>query len=130
MTTAQLADIHLNDFNARKFIDDDAFKDLCDSVAKHGVITPVLVRDGNGSGGFELIAGERRYRAAVEAGLMEIPIHVKEVDDPDAHELMFVENLHRQDLTPMEEARGFKEYLDRHGADAAITLADRLSKPL
>jgi len=97
----------------RTHFDDEALTELANSIKAVGVLQPVLVRPRPGkSGEFELIAGERRVRAAQRAGLTEIPALVRETDDVTSIEQALVENLHRQDLKPLEEAAAYKQLLD------------------
>ena len=91
----------------RKLFDEDALAELADSIREHGVIQPLTVRKLS-SGYYQIIAGERRWRAARMAGLTEIPAVVIEADDQKAMELAMIENLQREDLNPMEEAEGFR----------------------
>jgi len=96
--------------NPRKHFDEQRLKELADSIRAQGVLQPVLVRrDG---GGFRLIAGERRWRAAQLAGLKEIPALLREATEREAFELALVENLQRADLDPIEEAWGFQQLMD------------------
>lgn len=97
----------------RKYFDEEALKELADSIAMHGIIQPLLVRPLS-DGGYQLIAGERRWRAARMAGLMQIPVVVKEMTDEEAMELALIENLQREDLNPIEEAEGFKLLMDTY----------------
>lgn len=94
----------------RVHFDEAALEDLAKSIRAIGVLQPILVRPS--SGGFELIAGERRWRAATSAGLTEIPAVVKVTDDMSSTEQALVENLHRQDLTALEEAAAYRQLLD------------------
>ena len=97
----------------RKTFNEELLKELAESIKEHGVIQPVLVRaKGNG---FEIIAGERRFRAAKLAGLDVIPVVVKEIDDIEADELSLIENLQREDLNVIEEAAAYKNMLDKYG---------------
>ncbi len=97
----------------RKVFDDDALAGLTESVREMGVLQPVLVRpDGDG---YVLIAGERRFRAAQRAGLVEIPAVVRSVDDLGSLEQALVENLHRQDLNPLEEAAAYQQLIEDFG---------------
>ena len=98
----------------RIHFDEDSLAELAESIRVVGVLQPILVRPAKGStvGSFELIAGERRWRAAQRAGLTTIPALVRESDDVSSVEQALVENLHRQDLTPLEEAAAFKQLLD------------------
>lgn len=102
--------------NPRKRFDKDALADLTDSVRKHGIIQPILVRQIDPAiAAYELVAGERRYRAATAAGLEEIPAIVRNLTDVEALELQVIENLQRADLHPIEEAEGYEQLRDRHG---------------
>jgi ParB family chromosome partitioning protein len=94
----------------RVHFDEAALEDLAKSISAIGVLQPILVRPSNG--GYELIAGERRWRAATSAGLSEIPAVVKVTDDMSSTEQALVENLHRQDLTALEEAAAYRQLLD------------------
>ena len=91
----------------RKQFDPDALADLADSIREHGIIQPLTVRKLQ-SGYYQIIAGERRWRAARMAGLSEVPAIVIEADDRKAMELAMIENLQREDLNPMEEAEGYQ----------------------
>ena len=97
----------------RKFFDDEALKELSDSIAMHGVIQPLLVRPLS-DGGYQLIAGERRWRASRMAGLTQVPVVVREMTDMEAMELALIENLQREDLNPIEEAEGYKLLMDTY----------------
>ena len=97
----------------RKYFDEEALKELADSIAMHGVIQPLLVRPLS-DGGYQLIAGERRWRASRLAGLNQVPVVVKEMTDEEAMELALIENLQREDLNPIEEAEGFKLLMDTY----------------
>ena len=98
----------------RVTFDEIALEELADSLKTHGMIQPITARKLD-SGFFQIIAGERRWRAARLAGLSEVPVRVMEADDRKATELALVENLQREDLNPIEEARGFKTLMDVYG---------------
>lgn len=98
----------------RKQFDPDALADLADSIREHGIIQPLTVRKLQ-SGYYQIIAGERRWRAARMAGLTQVPAVVIEADDRKAMELAMIENLQREDLNPMEEAEGYRTLMDRYG---------------
>ena len=98
----------------RKQFDPDALADLADSIRQHGIIQPLTVRKLQ-SGYYQIIAGERRWRAAKLAGLREIPVVVIEADDRKAMELAMIENLQREDLNPMEEAEGYRTLMEQYG---------------
>lgn len=108
-----LAEIHHNPHQPRKRFDDDELKGLVESVKAHGVLQPLVVR--SSANGYQLIAGERRLRAATAAGLTEVPVHVVGFDDQQMFEAALVENIQRSDLNAIEKAQGFKDYLDKFG---------------
>ena len=98
----------------RKQFDPDALADLADSIRQHGIILPLTVRKLQ-SGYYQIIAGERRWRAARMAGLSQVPVVVIEADDRKAMELAMIENLQREDLNPMEEAEGYRTLMEQYG---------------
>jgi ParB family chromosome partitioning protein len=104
--------IKVNPHQPRKDFDEDELHALKDSLRTHGLLQPVLVRPQGD--GFELIAGERRFRAAKEVGWAEIPVHVVDLNDQKVFEAALVENLQRSDLNPIEKALGFHDYLERY----------------
>lgn len=97
----------------RQHFDDDALEELCQSVREHGLIQPLVVRQ-EGEG-YILIAGERRYRAATRLGLDSVPVVIRDVASEEALELALIENLQREDLNPIEEAKAYKRLLERPG---------------
>lgn len=101
-----LMDIEPNKEQARKQFDEAALSELADSIAQHGVLQPLLVRPLIG-GGYQLVAGERRWRASRIAGLTQVPVVIKELSDTEAAVISLIENLQREDLNPVEEALGF-----------------------
>jgi len=101
-----LHQIKPNRFQPRQSFDKDKINELSLSIAKHGVLSPILVRE-TGAGGYELIAGERRLRAAKKAGLKTLPCLIDSAEDQTSLELALIENLQREDLNPIEEARGY-----------------------
>lgn len=113
-STARIEELHPNRDQPRRTFDEEALQELADSIAEHGVLEPVLVRK-RAQGGFEIIAGERRWRASQRAGLKELPIFVKELSDAAAFEAALVENLQREDLNPIETARAFHRLVDEFG---------------
>ena len=114
LKTLRLSDIEPNRKQARKQFDETSLAELADSISKHGLLEPVVVRKKE-NGYYELIAGERRWRAARIAGLSEIPAIVREWTDEQAALLSLIENLQREDLNPVEEANGYKDLMDRFG---------------
>lgn len=106
----KIMDIEPNRAQPRKDFADDALAELADSIAQYGVLQPLLVRPlGDG---YQLIAGERRWRAARMAGLTEVPVVIRELTDEEAATLALIENLQREDLNPVEEAFGFRKLMD------------------
>jgi len=114
VTMLKISDIEPNRGQARKQFDETALLELSDSIASHGILQPISVRLKD-NGFYEIIAGERRWRASKMAGLREIPALVIDVDDMRAGELSLIENLQRENLNPAEEARGYKDLMDRFG---------------
>ncbi len=102
----ELSQITPNRFQPRQSFDEQKIKELSQSIKKHGILSPILVRE-TGAGGYELIAGERRLRAAIEAGLQTAPCMIDTAEDQTSLELALIENLQREDLNPIEEARGY-----------------------
>lgn len=98
----------------RNRFDDDALQELADSISQYGLIQPITVRKREG-GFYQIIAGERRWRACRIAGLIEVPVRVIEADDRRVAELALVENLQREDLNPIEEALGYKSLIEEYG---------------
>ena len=110
----------------RKQFDPDALADLADSIREHGIIQPLTVRKQQ-SGYYQIIAGERRWRAARMAGLDQVPAIVIEADDRKAMELAMIENLQREDLNPMEEAEGYRQLMEQYNLTQEET-AQRVGK--
>ena len=110
----KLPEIEPNRDQPRKIFDDEALSELADSIAQHGIIQPLLVRPLLG-GGYQIIAGERRWRAARMAALEEVPVLVKETVESQVMELALVENLQREDLNPIEEAEGLQTLVETYG---------------
>ncbi len=110
----KLSEIRPGRFQPRRPISQESLKELCDSIKEKGVIQPVVVRRLPG-GGYELIAGERRYRACQRLGIESIPAMIKQVGDQEALEMALVENLQRENLNPMEEARGYQRLAQEFG---------------
>lgn len=120
-----LTDIH-TDRNPRKSFDEAALEELAVSLKQQGVLQPLLVRR-DPKGGYRLIAGERRWRAAQRAGLREVPAIIREASDAEAYELALVENIQRADLNPLEEAEAFKRLVDERRL-THDQVADRVGK--
>lgn len=113
VTQLSLNEIEPNRDQPRKHFDEQALAELSESIAMHGVIQPLLVRPIS-DGGYQLIAGERRWRASRMAGLSQVPVVIREMTDSEAMELALIENLQREDLNPIEEAEGFKLLMDTY----------------
>jgi len=111
LTLVALRDVHPNPDQPRKHFDEEKIAELAASIKLHGLLQPIVVR--RAEAGFELVAGERRYRAAHLAGVERLPALVREVDDP--LELALIENLQREDLSPLEESEGLAALIARHG---------------
>ena len=111
--TLRISEIEPNRSQPRKEFDESALADLADSIREHGVIQPLLVRP-LPTGGYQLVAGERRWRASHMAGLGEVPVVIRELSDHEAMELALIENLQRQDLNPMEEALGYRSLMEEY----------------
>ena len=112
--TLPLDEIIPNRDQPRKQFDDAALADLSDSIAQHGVLQPLLVRP-MPDGSYQLVAGERRWRASRMAGLTEVPVVIRDMNEQEAAELALIENLQREDLNPMEEAIGYRTLMDNYG---------------
>ncbi|CAO3449017.1 Chromosome (plasmid) partitioning protein ParB [Azospirillum argentinense] len=105
--------IHPGKYQPRRTFDDEALQGLVESIRDKGILQPLLVRrDPETTNSYELIAGERRWRAAQIAGLHEVPVVIRELSDREALEIALIENIQRQDLTPLEEAEGYKRLME------------------
>lgn len=112
--TLPINEIVPNKDQPRKTFDKGALQELSDSIVQHGVLQPLLVRP-IASGGYQLVAGERRWRASRMAGLKEVPVVIKELTDIETMEIAIIENLQREDLNPIEEAEGLQALIDKCG---------------
>ena len=113
-----LSDIVPNKYQPRKIFDEENLKDLTKSIKERGVIQPIIVRSSNSDNSkYEIIAGERRWLAARNAGLHDIPVVLTEADDLKSLEFAIVENVQRHDLNPLEEAQGYKRLIDEFSYD-------------
>ncbi len=120
-----IAEISPNPHQPRTAMDAEHIAELADSIRKVGVLQPIIVRQQGA--GYQIIAGERRWRAAQAAGLERVPVRVMATTETEALALALIENLQRQDLNPIEEARGYRRLIDEYGMTQA-ELADRVSK--
>ncbi len=128
-TLVLIKEIHLPPQQPRRYFDPDALKELINSIKEHGILQPLLVRPLS-SGGYELVAGERRYRAASESELTEVPVVIRSLSNSEALSLSLVENLQRSDLNPVEETEGILQLLSLHleiTQEEGISLLYRLS---
>lgn len=114
VNTLPINEIIPNKDQPRKTFDEGALEELADSITQHGVLQPLLVRP-LPTGGYQLVAGERRWRASRKAGLKEVPVVIKELSDIETMEIAIIENLQREDLNPIEEAEGLQALIDRCG---------------
>ncbi len=114
LRTLDIENIHPSNKQPRKHFDDARLDELAESIRSQGIIQPLVVRVREG-GGFELVAGERRWRAAQRAGLHQVPAVVREVAESQAFEMALVENLQREDLNPIEEAEGYQRLVAEFG---------------
>ncbi len=112
--TVKLNDIEPNREQPRKDFDEDAISELASSIEKHGLLQPIIVRP-LPNGAYRIIAGERRWRACRMAGLQEVPVIIKELDERSVMEIALIENLQREDLNSVEEALGYKSLIDTYG---------------
>ena len=113
-STLNINEITPNKEQPRKTFDEEALQELADSIRQHGVLQPLLVRPLT-TGGYQLVAGERRWRASRIAELKEVPVIIKELSDTEAMEIAIIENLQREDLNPIEEAEGLQALIDKCG---------------
>lgn len=111
--TIEISKITRNPNQPRKNFDETALQELADSIKQNGVLQPILVRKIGGK--YQIVAGERRYQASKLAGLKEIPVVVRDIDDKEVFQLALIENLQRSDLSPMEEANGYRQLIDSQG---------------
>ncbi len=109
----RLSEIEPNKNQPRKDFDEEALSSLADSIAEHGLIQPIVVRP-TVSGRYQIVAGERRWRAARMAGLSTVPVIIREMDDKEYFETALIENLQREDLNPIEEAKGYKTLIENY----------------
>lgn len=111
VSTLKIMEIEPNHNQPRKTFDESALSELADSIAQHGILQPLVVRPMT-NGTYQLVAGERRWRAARIAGLSEVPVVIKELSESETIEIAMIENLQREDLNPLEEALGYKYMMD------------------
>lgn len=114
VTTVKLTQLEPNKHQPRSEFDQEALRELADSIRSHGVLQPLVVREID-TGGYQIVAGERRWRASRMAGLTEIPVIIKELTDAETLEIAIIENLQREDLNAVELALGYRALMDEHG---------------
>lgn len=112
--TLKISEIEPNRSQPRHDFNEEALRELADSIANHGVLQPLLVRP-LPEGGYQLVAGERRWRASRMAGLFEVPVIIRELSDSETMQISMIENLQRENLNPVEEALGYKKLIDDFG---------------
>ncbi|WP_228478346.1 ParB/RepB/Spo0J family partition protein [Thermophilibacter immobilis] len=110
-STLPISKVHPNKGQPRKSFKPDELSELTDSIRQNGILQPLLVRKKGVS--YEIVAGERRFQAAQLAGLNEVPVVIREISDEDVFKLALIENLQRSDLSPLEEARGYRQLIDQ-----------------
>ena len=110
----RISQIEPNKSQPRRDFDTESLATLAETIKEHGVLQPLVVRPLSG-GGYQIVAGERRWRASKLLGLEEVPVIVKELDDKQTMQLALIENLQRENLNPIEESLGFRELMDSHG---------------
>ena len=112
--TLKISEIEPNRDQPRRDFNEESLRELADSIATHGVLQPLLVRP-LPDGGYQLVAGERRWRASRMAGLFEVPVIIREMSDSEMMQISMIENLQRENLNPVEEALGYKVLQDNYG---------------
>jgi ParB family chromosome partitioning protein len=112
--TLKISEIEPKADQPRKYFDEEALEQLAESIKQHGLIQPIVVRE-SGGGFYQIVAGERRWRASKLAGLTEVPVIIIEADAMKAAELAIIENIQREDLNPYEEAQAYKSLMDSYG---------------
>ena len=126
VSTLSINEVEPNRDQPRKLFDEKALEELSNSIKQNGIIQPLLVRPMS-DGSYQLVAGERRWRAARMAGLTEVPVTIREMTDEEASVFALIENLQREDLNPVEEAQGLKSLIETYGFTQEET-ADRVGK--
>lgn len=112
--TLRISEIEPNREQPRKKFSDEAITSLADSIREHGMLQPILVRP-LPVGSYQIVAGERRWRAAKMLGLDEVPVNIRELSDSEAMQIAIIENLQRENLNPIEEANGYNELIEKYG---------------
>jgi ParB family chromosome partitioning protein len=110
-----IAELHPSGLNPRRDFNEEELSELAGSIRAKGLVQPIVARPDRSRGGFEIVAGERRWRAAQRARLHDVPVVVRDLSDLEAAELAIIENVQRADLNPIEEATGYNELMEKHG---------------
>lgn len=126
-STLRISEIEPRKNQPRKTFEEESLKQLAESISVHGVLQPIIVRESSIGGLYEIIAGERRWRASKMAGLSEIPVVIFDGDDLKAAQVAIIENVQRQDLNPLEEALGYRDLIERFGLTQE-QVADQVGK--
>ncbi len=127
--TLRIQELVPNPDQPRKYFDETALSELTASVAEHGILQPLLVRP-MPDGSYQIVAGERRYRAALAAGLRDVPVVIRSLSDAETARLTLIENLQRENLNPLEEARGYRDLIERYGlTQEEVSMAVHKSRP-
>ncbi len=113
VTTLRISEIEPRQNQPRKTFEEESLRALADSIAEHGVLQPIIVRESSAAGLYEIIAGERRWRASKLAGLSEIPVVIFDGNDLRAAQVAIIENVQRENLNPLEEALGYRDLIER-----------------
>lgn len=113
-TTLRTSELEPNRDQPRKHFSTETITALADSIREHGILQPILVRPMD-SGGYQIVAGERRWRAARMLGLDEVPVNIKELSDMETMQIAIIENLQRENLNPIEEGKGYQELIENYG---------------
>ncbi|MDX2050229.1 MAG: ParB/RepB/Spo0J family partition protein [Rickettsiaceae bacterium] len=119
--------IEPNKFQPRKTFDDNSIVELAESISRHGIIQPLIVRKDKNSEKYQIVAGERRWRAALISGLEKIPVIIRDIDDKTLAEQAIIENIQRENLNPIEEASAYLDLIDKYNYTQG-TLASSLGK--
>jgi ParB family chromosome partitioning protein len=106
--------LEINEDQPRKYFDEEKIKELADSIVSHGLVQPIIVNKSN-SGKYKIVAGERRFRACRAAGLRQVPVIIKDLNEKEILEIALIENIQRQELTAIEEAEGFQKLINEYG---------------
>ncbi len=125
-STLKIFNIEPNKDQPRKIFDEEAISDLASSISKHGLIQPIIVRP-KSDGIYEIVAGERRWRACKLAGIIDVPVIIRDFDDITTAQIALIENLQREDLNPIEEAVGYKKLIEEYGFTQEV-LSENIGK--